>query len=769
MAKPWKEVIASPQYQALPDAEKAAAQEEYFNTVVAPRAGNAADQARSEFFKAYPLPTAKPRASAPRGGKPMAENRPNNVAAPKPSLLEQATDPINRYLVSRVSDTAQANRATGQQLVNVPLGAAQFGVNAAGWVEDKITGGGGPISGAADSFNQYIADRERQYQAEVPDSAASYSGAAIGATLPWLTAPGIKLMETVGTAGRIIPRGTGILRAPSAGARIAVGGSAQGAVAGAVTPDDSGDYSEKESQVKLGATMGAATPLTLLAGAKAVDGVSSAIDYARNPQRVAGRKLAEWYGSEPEAIRQLRQAKQYFPGEQITAAQALQNPRAFAVEKAMGNQPEFKIMAEEVRNANNAARVGVVEDIAKTPAEMEAARQARRAATEPFYRESVNPVSPYKRYDNASSALDSAKGKRMSAEDFDAIDQAGKIVRSVRDGRRSEDEAAQLLSQIQVKSATAQKAIDQANAAVGKNMVDVTRLERDLRGLTLNPSGTVRSFASEQLSLLDQLKSQYGGKIPAANLQGIQQQLSREFNANASRNGFDKSGQYVLGRLNARMNSLLDRSVPGYRENSRKYAQLSQPINDMEAGQAVLRRADGKVLNTAGDEPLTLADLNRAINDDAKATYGLSDGNLQRLLGLRESLKREGTTIRAPGSDTAYNLGADSWLARQLYGDNTGRAAVRDFGLPAAGAFIGERLGGGLGMAVGTTAGTGLSMGLKNRVTAINSRIATEAARGVYDSRVAADMIEQTLRENPNQAQALLQQFPFWRQLIGQN
>lgn len=727
------------------------------------------EQELEQVFASLGAP-AKPRATAPRGGRPMAENRSNNVAAPNPSLLQQATAPINRYLVGRVSDTAQANRAAGQQLGNLPLGAAQFAVNSAGWVEDKITGGGGPISGAADSFNQYIADRERQYQAEVPDSTASYSGAAIGATLPWLTAPGIKLMETVGTAGRIIPRGTGILRAPSAGARIAVGGSAQGATAGAIATDTSGDYSNKESQIKTGATLGAVTPITLLAGAKAVDGVSGAIDYARNPQRVAGRKLSEWYGSEPEVIQQLRQAKQYFPGEQITAAQALQNPRAFAVEKAMGNQPEFKIMAEEVRNANNAARIGVVEDIAKTPAEMEAARQARRAATEPFYREAVNPVSPYKRYDNASAALDSVKGKRMSAEDFDALDQAGKIVRSVRDGRRTEDEAAQLLSQIQVKSATAQKALDQANAAVGKNMVDVTRLERDLRGLTLNPSSTVRSFASEQLNLLDQLKAQYGGKIPAANLQGIQQQLSREFNAKAAGNGYDKSGQYVLGRLNARLNSLLDRSIPGYRDNARKYAQMSQPINDMEAGQAILKRADKKMLNSAGDEPLTLADMNRAIGDDEKAIYGVSDSNLQRLLGLRESLKRDGNPLRSFGSDTDYNMNADGWLARQLYGEGKGRGAVRDFGLPAAGAAVGDLLMPGyVGMGLGTTAGTAMSMGLKNQVSAINSRIATEAARGVYDSRVAADMIEQTLKENPNQAQALLQQFPFWRRLIGQN
>ncbi|HBC5915857.1 TPA: lytic transglycosylase domain-containing protein [Proteus mirabilis] len=56
MAKPWKEVIASPQYQSLSSEQKAEAQEQYFNDVVAPNVGNDIDNARQQFYKAYPLP-----------------------------------------------------------------------------------------------------------------------------------------------------------------------------------------------------------------------------------------------------------------------------------------------------------------------------------------------------------------------------------------------------------------------------------------------------------------------------------------------------------------------------------------------------------------------------------------------------------------------------------------------------------------------------------------------------------------------------------------
>lgn len=54
MAKAWKEVMASPLYQSLPPDQKVAAQEQYFNEVVAPRAGKNAGQAKKDFYSAYP-------------------------------------------------------------------------------------------------------------------------------------------------------------------------------------------------------------------------------------------------------------------------------------------------------------------------------------------------------------------------------------------------------------------------------------------------------------------------------------------------------------------------------------------------------------------------------------------------------------------------------------------------------------------------------------------------------------------------------------------
>jgi hypothetical protein len=54
MALKWKDVIKKPEYQALDPKEKVDAQAQYFDEVVAPRAGNDVEAAREQFYKQYP-------------------------------------------------------------------------------------------------------------------------------------------------------------------------------------------------------------------------------------------------------------------------------------------------------------------------------------------------------------------------------------------------------------------------------------------------------------------------------------------------------------------------------------------------------------------------------------------------------------------------------------------------------------------------------------------------------------------------------------------
>jgi len=106
MAKPWKDVIASQQYQALAPEQKAQAQEQYFNEVVAPQAGEQAEAARQQFYAAYPVETKQPQQQE------------------EPSLLQQAGE----FLTGGQS-AGQIAEQTGRGLVNIPFDVLQGGAS----------------------------------------------------------------------------------------------------------------------------------------------------------------------------------------------------------------------------------------------------------------------------------------------------------------------------------------------------------------------------------------------------------------------------------------------------------------------------------------------------------------------------------------------------------------------------------------------------------------------------------------------------------------
>ncbi|ECB1557522.1 DNA transfer protein [Salmonella enterica subsp. enterica serovar Augustenborg] len=113
MAKAWKDVIASQQYQALAPEQKAQAQEQYFNEVVAPQAGDQAEQAKQAFYAAYPVPTTQQQSS--QQGEPQQ---------PEQSLMQRAGD----FLTGGQSAGQIAEQA-GRGIVNIPFDVLQGGAS----------------------------------------------------------------------------------------------------------------------------------------------------------------------------------------------------------------------------------------------------------------------------------------------------------------------------------------------------------------------------------------------------------------------------------------------------------------------------------------------------------------------------------------------------------------------------------------------------------------------------------------------------------------
>jgi hypothetical protein len=119
----------------------------------------------------------------------------------------------------------------------------------------------------------------------------------------------------------------------------------------------------------------------------------------------------------------------------------------------------------------------------------------------------------------------------------------------------------------------------------------------------------------------------------------------------------------------------MTRYIPAQRQAARTYAQMSVPINTMEAGQAIANGLGTRAMNAGGVPEIQLMPYRSALTSAMKnAPYGIDANALQTLQGIGQDLQRStvSNSIRSPGSDTAYNLAANGWLARQLYGPTFG-------------------------------------------------------------------------------------------------
>ncbi len=119
MAKAWKDVIASQQYQALAPEQKAQAQEQYFNKVVAPQAGNDAEQAKQAFYAAYPPPTTQ-------------------QPAQQPQESPQQQGGFMSDLGNAAAETGRGLLQAGVNLANIPASMADAVASAGAWAGQKL-------------------------------------------------------------------------------------------------------------------------------------------------------------------------------------------------------------------------------------------------------------------------------------------------------------------------------------------------------------------------------------------------------------------------------------------------------------------------------------------------------------------------------------------------------------------------------------------------------------------------------------------------------
>lgn len=198
MAKAWKDVISSQQYQALAPEQKAQAQEQYFNEVVAPQAGNDAEQAKQAFYAAYPPPTTQQTAQQPQ----------------EPPQQQQQGGFMSD-LGNAAAETGRGLLQAGVNLANIPASMADAVASAGAWAGQKLGISDGTYQPAPRVTTQGLEqDFGLQQGALTPQTT---EGKIFSEALPYLTPVGAERIaaQAPSIAGRVA-QGTSRLLAENA-------------------------------------------------------------------------------------------------------------------------------------------------------------------------------------------------------------------------------------------------------------------------------------------------------------------------------------------------------------------------------------------------------------------------------------------------------------------------------------------------------------------------------------------------------------------------
>ncbi|WP_407732280.1 lytic transglycosylase domain-containing protein [Pseudocitrobacter faecalis] len=188
MAKAWKDVIASQQYQALAPEQKAQAQEQYFNEVVAPQAGDNAEQAKQAFYTAYPLPLSQPEAQQ---------------QTQQPQQASQQQGGFISDLGNAAAETGRGLLQAGVNLANIPASVADAVTSAGAWAGKQLGIGDGTYQPAPRVSTQGLEqDFGLQQGALTPQTT---EGRVFAEALPYLTPVGAEraVAQAPTIAGRV--------------------------------------------------------------------------------------------------------------------------------------------------------------------------------------------------------------------------------------------------------------------------------------------------------------------------------------------------------------------------------------------------------------------------------------------------------------------------------------------------------------------------------------------------------------------------------------
>lgn len=382
----------------------------------------------------------------------------------------------------------------------------------------------------------------------------------------------------------------------------------------------------------LGGAIGAIAPSAALGAGRAIaavpENIRGAVQPFTNPQAYVGNQLASKLGPDAADIAaNIRNAPEFVPGSMPTTAQAGANPTLVATEKALANtSPDFKIGLANREADNNSARWNAINQIAQTPLDLQNAQAARDTAVNALYNTAKQQNFPVDAPLTQIMGRPSMQAAMSRAQDLANEKNAGPIVRTV-------------------------------------------GMPNSVYGMPNAPQAVTGTGAHYiKMAIDDMLNPQ-------------------------SNSGFVGNAQGALKDTRAAFMSWLESHSPEYAQARQTYSEMSPPINTMQAGQDIKDTLSGlgKSLNTSGTPLITApgyaSAYTRAIGGQP---FGIDPQAKTVLENIGRDLQRStiSNSLRSPGSDTAYNIAANGWLGRQLYGDNFGGAGNAARGVGALGALV---------------------------------------------------------------------------------
>lgn len=219
------------------------------------------------------------------------------------------------------------------------------------------------------------------------DTGAGMTGDVVG-NVGIALAPG-GLLKGAAVGARAIPAAAGAADALSAAGTVAMAprsipaALAVGGAQGLIQP--AGDARERVTNTMLGAGATAALPIATRAW-----GAGKAMlepFYEGGKDQIIGRALNTAAGGKAdEVVAALQNARELVPGSVPTAGQAAGNAGIASMERAaVVAVPEATVRHGERMAAQNAARVGVLEELAGTSGARQALRETRENVTKPLY------------------------------------------------------------------------------------------------------------------------------------------------------------------------------------------------------------------------------------------------------------------------------------------------------------------------------------------------------------------------------------------------